>query len=80
MDQLSRTVVAARHAAASLAVGRVTGVLLEVGVGHAACAVRHGAVLVLAGHDGGRVLGQGGDEAGTGDGEEDGGERELHLG
>lgn len=70
------TVVASWDATASLPVGGGAGVLLEVGLGNTASATRDRAVLVLAGRDS-WVLGGGSDN--TGEGQEDGGERELHL-
>lgn len=73
---MERTIVAAGHAAASLAVVGDAGVLLQVRVGNAAGAEGHWTALVLASRD--RVVLR----KGRGDGgnaEEDGGERELHL-
>lgn len=71
------TVVASRNTAAGLAVRRLAGVLLEVGLGNATVPTGHRPVLVLASHDGG-VLGQGRGEGG--EAEDDGGKGQVHVG
>ena len=71
------TVVAARDAAASLAVGSGAGILLQARVGNAASAAGDRAVGVLAADEGG-VGGQGAGDGGKA--QDDGGERELHFG
>jgi hypothetical protein len=76
-EKRKRTVVAAGDAAAGLAVGGGAGVLLQVGVGHAAGAAGDRAALVLAGHEG-AVLGKGGGNGSQA--EDEGGEGELHPG
>jgi hypothetical protein len=85
--QPSAAVVSAGNAAALLARGARAGVLLEAGVGDAALAVGHGAVLVLAldedGVAGGAAHTLDVDEAGRGNGGEEenrGDVGELHLG
>jgi len=73
-----RTIIAARHAPTSLAVGSDASILLQVGVCHTAGAAGDGTALILAGHEVSWLLRSGGSE--SREAEDDGGQRKLHFG